>query len=354
MKILIVRSDHLGDLLLCTPLFRSYASAGHTVDVIASESAKPILDGNPVVHRAIAMESICPAFPSDWRRLSRWITGESYDVLVLPNGRPKELLWASFFSGVPRRFAMWSGLWGRLTLHTCLRSRWVRRPRHFADIMLDLARVLGCCTDDLLPEVYLTDEEKAWATEQIENRFGGKLLVGVHPGHAGNTCNLPALEYGRLANLFLSHDDVAVVITGTEDEKQLLERWPTEVLGSSRVWNAVGRMSLRQLAAVIANLDLYVVPSTGPLHLASSFAITTLSPFCPISPKSPSVWGNLGGRGVTVGPDIDTCRGRRSASTTVCDFRGMVDAEMLYQKALPLLYPKGTTMAPSSNNRKAR
>lgn len=330
MKVILVRVDRLGDLLLCTPLMRALAKAGHKVDVVARSAYLPVLDGNPFVNASHALETVYPSFPGQWRHFSGWLRTGGYDVIILPHAQPKELLLASFFSGIKTRIAMWSGLWGRLTLHTCLRSHLPDRPRHLSDIILDCGRVLGVAPDGNKLDLFLPTAQREWAIDRKARLGESHHLVGIHPGCGGSACNLPAAEYGRLAQLILEHDDAVVVTTESVNEASLVAGWPDRVRQSTRFWDSKGQLSIIQLAALIEQMSLYVVGNTGPLHLASCVGATTVSPFCAHPPMSPDVWGNTSGNGIAVKASAEHCRLRKNHGQRQCDFGGTVGADDLY------------------------
>lgn len=334
MKTLVIRMDHLGDVVLTTPLVRALAMAGHEVHVVVPPAFVPVFEQNPRVKSAWGMETVCPGFPANWRKLADWIQDQKFDAVLLPYARQKELLWASFLSGAGIRVAMWSGLWGRLTFHRCLSSRILEEPRYFGDIVLDCARTLDIPPQGLEPEIFLSDTEKAEARAALQQKFGAKRVVGIHPGCAGNACNLPSATYGQIVQMILEQSDCSVVITGSTKERELVKTWPESVLKSDRVWNSMGELTLRQLAATIGEFTAYVCPSTGPLHLASALSVPTVSPFCAISNLSPAVWGNQRSNAVALTPSLESCQNRRALNRKHCDFCGEVSAAAIVQAAL--------------------
>lgn len=335
-RIAIIRCDHLGDLVLTTPLMRALSLAGHTVEMIVPEGIAPILEHNPHITAILPLETLSPDFPADWFGLASQLRARKYNAILLPHARPKRLLLAALASGVPRRLAMWAGLPGRLLGHTCLRSGLPAKPRPFSRIMLDFAVALGIPDDGLRPDVFLTNEEITTATHRLAQELPGcRTVIGIHPGCAGNTCNLPATAYAGLARELLARPNLGLVLTGSPSESSILNSWSGGVLNSPRVWNSIGKLSLRELAAVIDRLDLYVVPSTGPLHLASARGIATLTPFCPRSPLSAEIWGNRGGTALVESPMESVCAARVAAGH--CNFRGEITSSCLAARALAYL-----------------
>ena len=333
MRTLVVRLDHLGDLLLTTPLVRALALAGHEVDVLARHTFAPVFAHSPHVRECIAIETIAPDFPCAWWKLSRWLRSRKYDLIILAHASEKRLCLASTLSGTARRIAMWGGLWGRLTLHTCLRSEILTDPRPFSQILLRCAEAVGVPGQGLKPDLFLSETERAAAHALVPSSLVGRSLIGIHPGAAGNACNLPSKIYADLAAQILQETDFGVVLTGTASEMPLLSDWPIEILNSERVWNALGKLNLRQLAGVVTELKVYVCSSTGPLHVAGAVGTKTVSPFCPTAPLCARIWGNFGSPACVIEPA--TCP-RQDGDSSCCDFRGQISAARLFAAVVDL------------------
>ncbi len=328
MKALVVRLDHLGDLILTTPLVRALAKAGYSVDVVTTAYALPALTNNPRVNEQFAIEKIAPDFPLRWLAFARWIRSKKYNAIMLPHARPKELLFASLFSGARVRVAMWGGIWGRLTGHRALRSGIVKSPRHMSDIWLDCARAIGIAPAGFQPEIFLASDEQQEMENIFRRRFGAKRVIAIHPGSGGNTCNLPHGEYGRFASLILDQTDLGIVVTGTLNERRTYLGWDEKTLSSDRLWLSAGELTLRQLMALVAEVDLLVCVGTGPLHIASALETPTLSPFCPYVGVCAHVWGNLGGPAMVLEQPRSLCG--KLNGREFCGFHGGVTAKSLF------------------------
>ncbi|MDB4793477.1 glycosyltransferase family 9 protein [Methylacidiphilales bacterium] len=336
MKILLIRLDHLGDLVLTTPLIRALAQAGHSVEVVTLRWLRVVLEGNPHISEAFALEDIAPAFPADWRLLRNWMKARAYDCILLPNSKPRELLWCSWGSGVRSRLALQGGILGRLSGHQCIRiGQSFMQGRHYSDIQLDLARALDIPCDGLKLDYFCRDDEINQAKKKIVEMFpgfDGEPIIGIHPGCQGNTCNLPSSVYGQLASLILARTNCRIIVTGSAKEKGLLDSWPKETVSSPRVYTSMGVFDLRSLAAIISQMSNYVIGSTGPLHLASALGIRTTSPFCSLPPITSSVWGNITGTGACIQPNPAGCHKwiAQAKPHQHCDFRGEIKVETLW------------------------
>jgi ADP-heptose:LPS heptosyltransferase len=349
MRVLIVRLDHLGDVLLTTPLIRAAAKAGNEVHLLVRENCAALFAGNTAVVTHV-VERVAPDFPGRWWRLGGWMRERRFEMVLLPYAKPRQLLLASALSGARRRIAMWGGLLGRLTFHQCLRSGMRSGARHFSEIPLDCAAAAGFPSDGLKLDFFLSGAEIEQARAQMEERFPGLALVGLHPGCAGNTCNLPSAVYGRLAALLLEQPGLAIVATGIASERRLFDAWPEAVLRHPRFYNACGEWDLRQLAAHVANYATMVVPSTGPLHIAAAFGVPTVTAFCRYPPVSAGVWGNLTPGTVVVSPPAEFCeRQRARPGAPNCDFQGQLGEQAFYRGVVEILAQRaGARLSPIS------
>jgi ADP-heptose:LPS heptosyltransferase len=230
---------------------------------------------------------------------------------------------------------MWGGLWSRLLGCQNLRSRLLTHPRHMADIWLDLARALHLPDRGLEPNLFLSPTETQTMKETLRQHVGSDSAIIVHPGCAGNTCNLPFPVYLELIQKILSSSSASVVLTGSLKEGELYRSHLKEV-SSPRFWNSCGSLSLRDLCALIASSQVVVSVGTGPLHLASALRIPTVNPFCHKTGVSSQVWGNLGSPAIVLHPPEAVCQ-RHPQPQCHCTFEGTITSESLYQAVQKLI-----------------
>ncbi len=231
---------------------------------------------------------------------------------------------------------MWSGVWGRLTGHECLASRILEDPRPVSEILLACSRAMGVADQGLRPDLFLSSDELSSVRDRIPKSLGHRQLIGLHPGSAGNACNLPSEVYADLAALLLRETDCGLIVTGMKSEEKLLADWPKDILDSNRVWVSMGELDVRQLAGIVTEMAVYVCSSTGPLHVASAVGTATVSPFCPAAPLNAAIWGNVGGPSRVIEPQ--NCP-RLSRGPSCCNFLGQISADRLLREIKLLLAP---------------
>lgn len=336
MRILVIRVDHLGDLVLTTPLFRALGRAGHEVHVVARKSALPVLSDNPFLRRTTALEDVAPGFPGRGvLRLAAWIRSVGPDVVILPHAKPASLVAAARLGHAGRILTMWGGWQARVFMCRNLPSRLLEDPRHISDIWLDLARELGAAPDGFAPDVFVTTEESDAIAARLAP-FGEGPWVVVHPGCAGNTCNPQPEFYADVVRRLLSATSLRVAVTGSPKERETLGT-AFAGLDCSRVWNAMGQLDLRELCALIAHASAIVCVGTGPLHIASAVGTSSVSPFCRKTGVCAKVWGNLGAESRVIEPPAALCSERPDG--THCDFRGTLSADALVAAIAKIALP---------------
>ena len=336
MNIVIIRQDHLGDLVLTTPLIRALSLAGHQVTVVARRSSLPVLEGNPHVSRLVALEDLAPEFPRGILALGSGIRKLRPDLILVPDAKPTKMLLgvrAGFFGKI---ITMRGGAASRFLLCRSLSSGLPSRLRHYSEVMLDFAREIGVPADGLKLEIFLNEQEREAGKAQLQERIGARKVVIVHPGSAGNTCNLPIDIYAELVERLLGRSEVGIVLSGIASEREKFRADFSRFEGNPRVWNSMGEFTLRQLCAIIAQSSALVSVGTGPLHLASALRVATVSPFCRRRGLCSRVWGNLGAaKSVVIEPPESICAGREGLGH--CNFESTLGADQLLEALRPFV-----------------
>jgi len=280
-RILLVRTDRLGDVLLTTPL--AGALKAHFPDSriawLAAPYSAPLLEHNPDIDELIVDQG---APVSD---LARRLREGRFDVAVLP-GLPPRATWAVRRAGIPVRVGPLKSLWGALLTRPVLQRR-SRGDVHEADHNLQLLEQLGVRFRRVPTRLELTERERDAGRAALDALgCGGAAwpLVLLHPGGRGSASKWPYgcfLELGRR----LAEAGAAVLLTSGPEEPDAV---PTE---SSLPFLRPGSKSIRELAALLACADLVVSNSTGPLHMAVALGIPTLSVYPGVGTARPSRWG---------------------------------------------------------------
>jgi ADP-heptose:LPS heptosyltransferase len=169
-------------------------------------------------------------------------------------------------------------------LYDPLTGVWEQESARLLRCMAPLGRIDG---DDLRNwDLRLSPAELARAEEALAETQG-RPLIACAPG-----CKMPANEWGlenwrelmdRLAGEFPEH---WLVLAGAQQDAE----FGAEIARSwkGRVVNLCGRLTPRESAAMLARVELFLGPDSGPKHLASSQGVPCALVFS--ARNRPGIW----------------------------------------------------------------
>lgn len=318
--ILVIRPDHLGDVLFTTPALaalRRRMPRAHITALIGPWAVR-ILQGNPDIDEVLT----CP-FPGFTRQPKRnaWAPYTAlYDYA-------KGLRSHGFDAALILRRDHW---WGALLAH---RARIPRRlgsacPETLPFLTLalpdlpaqhEVARNLALVMSLSSPfpnlgeedrEVraalafYLTDDDRAFADRTLGS---DAAWIAIHPGAGAPVKRWLPDAWAQVGAALAREAGARVILTGSSEEAPLCQEIAAQITPAPLV--LAGRTDLGQLAAVYARCRLVLGPDSGPLHLATAVGTPTIHLFGPADPASFGPWGDPARhRVVTLGMGCSPCR----------------------------------------------
>ncbi len=320
-RILVVRPDRVGDVVLSTPVFHTLKVSfpGCYVGALVSPYTSPLLAGNPNIDLVITDDPGKEARRGDpFLKKVMEIRKHKFDtaLLLMPTER---LAYMLFLAGIRRRFGVGHILYEVITMTRGVSRRKYNPLRHESDYMLDLARKFGAREIWTKPEIFLRDDERTNARLSLRN-YGFDLsrsIVCIHPGSGHSSPNWTIDRYAGLAGR-LAKAGLQVLVTGSSHEKSLEDSF--QGLRADGVKTIFGELSLRELAAVISEVTVFVSSSTGPMHIAAAVGTPTVSMFCPLTACSPKLWGPVGSSSRVILPPDDFCGTKCPGDPHVCTF----------------------------------
>lgn len=325
MRILIVRQDRIGDVVLSTPLpreiKRSFTDA--FIAVMVKEYTKDIYLNNPFVDEIIIYDDKIRGIKNFYDFVKKI---KSYNfthaLMLLPNERINYIL---FLAGIKNRIGVGHKLFQFITFTKFVDRKKYNPLRHEADYSLDLIRKIGLDVKNIEPQIFLTDEEK-----KIANNFRNSIindnekLIGINTTSGNSAPNLSLEEYKKLIHLLVANKNIKVVVTDLQP--------PKEILKIDGVFYSMMNNSLRESIVKFSTLDLLVSSSTGPMHICSALKVKTLSLFCPLTACSPKLWGPIGNESKIILPKESYCKLSCPKDPKRCNYIGEsgVNADSIY------------------------
>jgi len=155
---------------------------------------------------------------------------------------------------------------------------------HEIDTRFELINKVGVTAPSNTLSLYLNDKDRKNADIflQDHNINSESLLVGLHPGAQKPFKCWPEQNFIELGNALTEMYGCRVIVTGNADEKMLTDRVASGIKGAV---SSAGILSLRDTAAVIDKMNLFITNDTGPMHIAFALGTPTAALFCPTNPE---------------------------------------------------------------------
>ena len=315
-RILVIRPDRLGDVILSTPVLiaiKRHYSHSH-LTFLVKENVTPLLKGLPQIDAVLIYDPEGRhAGLKGFFRFCHEIRKGHFDISITLQSQWKITL-ALFLARIPVRVGPLSKIHSYLFTNRGLRQRRSQVEMHEADYNLQLLEKLGIKTSSRIStQVALSPSTHQAAREWLQQQgwtSNGKKWVFIHPGMGGSALNWPETYYIELIKGLLNKG-CGVVVTAGSGEADLSRRMSEGVLAglatskqnpgatSTRkgavdgllFYRASSEQGVDFLAGLFSHADLVVAPSTGPLHVAVALDKPVLSFYPAIRVQSPKRWG---------------------------------------------------------------
>jgi lipopolysaccharide heptosyltransferase II len=280
-RILCVRLDGIGDVLMTTPAMRALRISGdgpRELTLLASRAGADLLPLLPDIEEAIAYEAPwMKGASSDATRDGRMISAireRGFDAAVIftvcsQNPLPAAML--CHLAEIPLRLALCrENPYGLLT-------RWIRDAegerarRHEVRRQLDLVSTIGALPDREFMSIRIPGGARDEATKQLAEvgvaRPSDDRWIAVHPGASAPSRRYPEDGFAAAGDA-LAEAGHRIVFTGSAAERDLIASIRSRMRRPSS--SLAGRLTLEGLAAVLSLAPLAIANNSAPAHLAAA------------------------------------------------------------------------------------
>jgi ADP-heptose:LPS heptosyltransferase len=310
-RILLIRPDHLGDLVMTTPVLQALREQAPNayISMLVGPWSSVVVERHPALNQLLT----CP-FPGFQRatqkslepyklllKIARQLRRERYDLAI--NLRP-DFWWGAvllYLARIPHRigYAIEPGtpfLTRALPFSSAEHST-------ISNLRLTSAglQTLGypVLDEPYRPERYPlhfkpTTEERQWVTERLLNAGIGQAdpVVVIHAGTGGDVKLWRTEGWSRIANALTTKKflpiPAQIVLTGSPKEQPMLEEIARRMTTPPLL---ITDMTVGQLAALLVRAQLVLGVDNGPLHLATAQDTPTLRLFGPTDTHIFGPWG---------------------------------------------------------------
>jgi ADP-heptose:LPS heptosyltransferase len=295
-RVLAVRLDALGDVIMTGPALRALAAArpGRRLTLLTSPAGAEAASLLPGVDDVVV-------YAAPWMKATPWRGDAAPDLAMiarLAEGRFEAAAVFTVYSQSPLPAALLCRLAGiPLRLAHChenpyqLLTDWVPDPepaggvRHEVRRQLDLVAAVGARAADDRLALAVPPAAARRASALVEELGLASPWTVLHPGGSA-----PSRRYPHFAEVVrgLLAAGVGVVLTGDAREQSLVA-----AVGESAgvgVPSLAGRLDVAELAALLARAPLLVSNNTGPVHVAAAVGTPVVDLYALTNPQH-TPWG---------------------------------------------------------------
>lgn len=297
-RILIVRVDLLGDVVLSTPavraLRRAYPRA--TIDMLVQAPYAGILEGDSDIHRVLTWNPHLWRAPRNWLAPATWretlgalnrMRTPRYDLAISVSGDIGSIV--TRLSNARRRVGYAREAYRDFMTDPVPGGRYTGRA-HETSYVLRLAQAAGATpqSGDERPRLSVTPSatvrmQTILETARAELAMPAGPIIALHAGaHNGQAKRWPARHWATLAGRLASELGALVVLTGAPNEAPLAEK--IERAAGAPLLNLCGKTSLPELKALLAQADLVISGDSGPMHIACAVGAPVIALHGPTDP----------------------------------------------------------------------
>jgi lipopolysaccharide heptosyltransferase II len=298
-NVLCVRLDNLGDVLMTSPAIRALkeSAGGRRITLLTSGIGEKIARLIPEIDRSIV-------FQAPWmkatgplqeeasslelvERLKQW-RFDAAVIFTVYSQSPLPAALLCFLAEIPLRLA-----YCRENPYQLL-TDWVpeREPeqlsRHEVRRQLDLVGSAGALASNDRLSLAVPDDARLRVGEILRAQgVGGSSWLVMHPGASASSRRYPPERFALAADR-LAQRGCGIVLTGNASEIELISGIQQRMTEPSL--SLAGRLSLAELAALLAAAPLLISNNTGPVHMAAALGTPVVDLYALTNPQH-TPWG---------------------------------------------------------------
>jgi ADP-heptose:LPS heptosyltransferase len=301
-KILVVRDDHIGDLICSLPVFEALKKAlpNAHITLVASTYNAQIAEGNSFIDEILHYPKHKHSahgrrYVSTWQqyRFLKSLRAKSFDLAIGLRShfshRQGQIVYAS---GAPYRLGHFPQRkrYRHLSFFYNIPALNPRSYKHEVERSLDVVRSIGIDLTDPLPEVKIDETSRRFAESQAE-RLGiaGHPVIGYHISNRDSVNCWSIDNFLKLIHLFKkNYKNSSHIITYAPNDH--IKAFELATSGGEDC-HAIGTNTIREVGALQQKCDLFITVDGAPNHLSAALGIPTLTLF---GGSDPTVWGPWG------------------------------------------------------------
>lgn len=304
-KILVIRTDRIGDVMLSTPVIKALRDAYPTgyIAMMVRPYARDIVIGNPHLNEVVLYDkdgihkSVVGTAKFIWQlRKKRFDTA----LILHPTNRAHII---SFLAGIEKRIGYRRKCGFLLTEK--LEDKKHLGEKHEIEYNLDVVRAIGIEAKETTLFMPLRSED-----EQIVDGFlkehilkGDKKLIAIHPGASCPSKIWPPEKFAQVGDTITKdHNATVIIVTGPHDRE--IGQAVVDAMHHKPIFVS-GDFTLGQVASLLHRSSLFISNDSGPVHIAVAVGTPVVAIFGRNQAGlNPTRWRPTGERDIILHKDV--------------------------------------------------
>jgi len=338
-RILITRTDRIGDLVLTTPLFKALRERFPQAHLAALVFCghREIVEGNPFLDEVILYDKK-GSERSLWGqfRFSRKLRAKKFDLVIHAHGTNRMHL-AAWLAGIPIRIGYDRRMpWALTHVHAYNKKEGQKQESEY---LFELLEPLGISRPDEIAPFFPVTPNSARRLDDLLAAFSVPRdlpWIVLNPSASDVTKMWPAERFGALVTKMQQDRPYVFFVIGTSQDQALAAR--IQRVTTALLIDLTGQLSLGMLGALLKKGALLVSNDSGPVHIAAAVGTPVVSIFGRYAPGlGPNRWQPLAKRSRVVAKDVSGIPEAERKFTYIDE----IPVEDVYQATRALLNENG-------------
>lgn len=334
-RILVTRTDRIGDLVLTTPVFKvlreKYPKAWIAALVFLEH--REIVQGNPYLDEVILYDKKGSERGLWGQCQFAWgLRRKKFDLVIHCHGTNRVHL-AGWLAGIPVRIGYARRApWALTRVHPYNKKEGKKRE---TDYLFELLEPLGIAPPQKAEAYFPVTQRAVSSLESLIFHYRiplDKPWIVLNPIASDETRAWPSERFGELATRLNAGCPSVIIVIGTHKDHGIIEQFKKSTTIS--FYNLGGKLTLGMLGALLQKAAVLVSPDSGPTHIASAVGTAVVSIFGRHEPGlGPCRWQPLGENVRVVMKDISGIPEAQRKFTYINE----ITVEQVYRATLELL-----------------
>lgn len=304
-RILITRTDRLGDVVLSTPVIKflrkKYPSAH--IAFMVRPYTRDVVEHNPDLDEIIVYDKYYQ-HKSPWStiKFALALRKKKIDTAIAlhPTNRIHIML---FLAGIPVRVG-YDRKFGKLLTRRAVHDKQSGR-KHEVDYNFELLERAGF--DDVKdaerrPYIVTNNNEKRVVDAILKDQGIGKRIAAVHAGASCPSKRWPPERFAQVCDIVASRFGRDIVLVGESETEKYSDKVSSNM--NIRAFDLTDILRVGELAEFLSRCDVFISNDSGPVHVSAAVGTPVVCIFGRNDPGLSSArWGPLGEKDIVLHKD---------------------------------------------------